>query len=74
MRTGTLLTNGNKLVSIARKDKKNQTELAVRTFKQVSDRTCSSHIECNNHYHITYKESRGNDLGVQQKKQQQQQP
>jgi hypothetical protein len=63
-----LLRNGNKLMSIQRKDKKNQTELAARKFKQVSDRMFGSHIEHNNHYCIIYKEFRDNDLDVQQQK------
>jgi hypothetical protein len=53
---------------------KNQTELAVRKFKQVSDRTFGSHIEHNNHYRIIYKEFRDNDLDVQQQNWQWQQP
>jgi hypothetical protein len=72
--TGTLLRNGNKLIGIQRKDKKNQTELAVRKFKQVSDRTFGSHIDHNNHYPIIYKEFQDNDLDVQQQKCQRQQP
>jgi hypothetical protein len=43
--TSTLLRNRNKLMRIQRKDKKNQTEFAVRKFKQVSDRMFSSHIK-----------------------------
>jgi hypothetical protein len=64
--TGILLRNGNKPMSI---QKKNQNELAVRKFKQVSDRTFGSHIEHNNHYCIIYKEFRDNDLDVQQQNQ-----
>ncbi len=67
MGTSTLLRNGNKSMSIQRKDK-NQTELAVRKFKQVSDRMFGSRIEHNNHYPIIYKEFRDNDLNVQQQK------
>ena len=72
--TSILLRNGNKLMSIQRKDKKNQTELVVRKFKQVSDRTFGSHIKHNNHYCIIYKKFRDNDLDVQQRNGQQQQP
>jgi hypothetical protein len=56
----------DKLVSIQRKDKTIQNELAVRSFKQVSDRTFGSQIGDNNHYHIIYKELRDNELDVQQ--------
>jgi hypothetical protein len=45
---------------------KNQTELAVRKFKLVSDRMFGSPIKHNNHYRIIYKEFRDNDLDVQQ--------
>jgi hypothetical protein len=38
--------------------------LAVRKFKQVSDRTFGSHIKHNSHYCIIYKEFRDNDLNV----------
>jgi hypothetical protein len=72
--TSILLRNGNKSMSIQRKDKKNQTEFAVRKFKQVSDRTFGSHIEHNNHYRIIYKELRDNDLDIQQQNRQRQQP
>ncbi len=40
--------------------------MAVKKFKQVSDRTFGSHIEHNDHYRIIYKEFRDNDLNVQQ--------
>ncbi len=68
MGTGKLLRNRNKSMSIQKKDKKNQSELVVRKFNQVSDRTFGSHIEHNNHYRIIYKEFRDNDLNVQQQK------